>query len=144
MQLYAATEEHTVRLHEIHTADGSRVQHRRFCAAEGREISNSEVGRGVALPDGRMLPLSEDDLARLPLPTKRTITVMGFIDPQGVIPISYDRPYYVAPAAGTADRPYALLRSLMLERVQASGEVCIEYVACGAGAGSGAVGAAAD
>ncbi|MFI7301424.1 Ku protein [Streptomyces sp. NPDC050121] len=109
VQLYAATEEHTVRLHEIHTADGGRVQHRRFCAAEGREISYSEVGRGVALPDGRMLPLSEDDLARLPLPTKRTITVVGFIDPQGVIPISYDRPYYVAPAARDADRPYALL-----------------------------------
>ncbi|MFG2133140.1 Ku protein [Streptomyces sp. NPDC048751] len=68
----------------------------------------SEVGRGVALPDGRMLPLSEDDLARLPLPTKRTITVVGFIEPQGVVPISYDRPYCVAPAAPEADRPYAL------------------------------------
>lgn len=37
VHLYAVTETHTVRLHEIHTADGSRVQHRRFCAAEGRE-----------------------------------------------------------------------------------------------------------
>ncbi|MET7541581.1 Ku protein [Streptomyces sp. NPDC005507] len=109
VQLYAATEEHSVPLHEIHTADGSRVQHRRFCAAEGREIPYSEVGRGVSLPDGRMLPLSEDDLARLPLPTKHTITVMGFIDPQGTVPIRYDRPYYVAPAAPEADRPYALL-----------------------------------
>ncbi|MFF7987036.1 Ku protein [Streptomyces sp. NPDC007901] len=109
VQLYAATEEHTVRLHEIHTADGSRVQHRRFCAAEGREIPYSEVGRGVALPDGRMLPLTEDDLARLPLPTKRTITVVGFIDPHGVVPISYDRPYYVAPASRDGGRPYALL-----------------------------------
>lgn len=104
-----------MRLHEIHTADGSRVQHRRFCAAEGREISYSEAGRGVALPDGRMLPLSEDDLARLPLPTKRTITVVGFIDPKGVIPISYDRPYYIAPAAPLAERPYSLTTSLMIE-----------------------------
>ncbi|MFJ9026306.1 Ku protein [Streptomyces sp. NPDC102259] len=109
VQLYAATEEHTARLHEIDTADGSRVQHRRFCAAEGREIPYSEVGRGVAVPDGRMLPLSEDDLARLPLPTKHTITVAGFIEPTGVVPLSYDRPYYVAPAAPEAERPYALL-----------------------------------
>ncbi|MFJ9712703.1 Ku protein, partial [Streptomyces sp. NPDC101234] len=109
VQLYAAVEEHTVWLYETHTADGSGVQHRRFCAAEGREISYSEVGRGVALPDGRTLPLTEDDPARLPLPTKRTITVVGFIDPKGIIPISYDQPYYVAPAEGNADRPYALL-----------------------------------
>ncbi|MFM9700256.1 Ku protein [Streptomyces europaeiscabiei] len=65
VQLYAATKEHTVRLHEIHTADGSRVQHRRFCAEEGREIPFSEVGRGVALPDGRLLPLSEQLKARI-------------------------------------------------------------------------------
>ncbi|MFI2369825.1 Ku protein [Streptomyces sp. NPDC018833] len=35
VRLYAATEEHPVRLHEIHTVDGSRVEHRRFCRAEG-------------------------------------------------------------------------------------------------------------
>ncbi|MGW3624782.1 Ku protein [Streptomyces sp. NPDC000880] len=58
VRLYAATEEHPVRLHEIHTADGSRVEHRSFCRAEGREIPYEEVGRGFALPDGRMVPLT--------------------------------------------------------------------------------------
>ncbi|MFE9454519.1 Ku protein [Streptomyces sp. NPDC006739] len=125
VQLLAATEAHTVRLHEIHTADGSRVQHRRFCAAEDREIPYSEVGRGVALPDGRTLPLSEDDLARLPLPTKRTITVAGFIEPQGVVPLSYDRPYYIAPASRDADRPYAL----MVEVLSKTGLVAMAKVA---------------
>ena len=67
VQLYAATEEHTARLHEIHTADGSRVQHRRFCAAEGREIPYSEVGRGVALSLGEPMlrGASDDDLVQL-------------------------------------------------------------------------------
>jgi DNA end-binding protein Ku len=32
VQLFAATEAHTVRLCVIDAADGSRVQHRRFCA----------------------------------------------------------------------------------------------------------------
>jgi DNA end-binding protein Ku len=38
IRLYAATEEHPVRLHEIHVADGSRVEYRRICKAESREI----------------------------------------------------------------------------------------------------------
>ncbi|MCX4404619.1 MULTISPECIES: Ku protein [unclassified Streptomyces] len=65
IRLYAATEEHPVRLHEIHVADGSRVEHRRICKAENREISCEQVGRGYALPDGRMVPLTEEDLGVL-------------------------------------------------------------------------------
>src|ERR687891_442150 len=66
VQLYPATEEHPVRLHEIHAADGSRVEHRRFCKTENREIPHEEVGRGFALADGRMVPLTEEDLAVCP------------------------------------------------------------------------------
>ncbi|MGW5431935.1 Ku protein [Streptomyces sp. NPDC004059] len=79
IRLYAATEEHPVRLHEVHLADGSRVEHRRFCKAEDREIPYEQVGRGFALADGRTVPLTEEDLARLPLPTKRTVDVLGFV-----------------------------------------------------------------
>ncbi|MFE7402604.1 Ku protein [Streptomyces sp. NPDC057557] len=120
VRLFGATAEHDVRLHEIHVADGSRIEHRRFCPAEGREISYEEVGRGFALPDGRMVPLTEEDLARLPLPTKHTCEVLGFVPGADVDPISYAKPYYAGPGNPGADRPYALLVSLMLERVQAS------------------------
>ncbi|MGW3622520.1 non-homologous end joining protein Ku [Streptomyces sp. NPDC000880] len=109
VRLYAATEEHPVRLHEIHTADGSRVEHRRFCRAEGREIPYEEVGRGFATPDGRMVPLTEEDLAHLPLPTKRVIEVLGFVPGQDIDPISYGKPYYAGPVGPGAERPYALL-----------------------------------
>ncbi|MGX1886977.1 non-homologous end joining protein Ku [Streptomyces sp. NPDC055287] len=109
VRLYAATEERPVRLHEIHTTDGSRVEHRRFCRAEGREISDEEVGRGAELPDGRMVPLTEEDLAFLPLPTKQVVEVLGFVPGQDIDPISYSRPYFVGPGAPGADRPYALL-----------------------------------
>ncbi|MFF8371865.1 Ku protein [Streptomyces lydicus] len=109
--MYAATEEHAVRLHEIHTADGSRVERRRFCRAEDREVPAGEVGRGFAMPDGRMVPLTEDDLARLPLPTKRVVEVLGFVPGQDIDPIASSRPYYagllcVSPASQSpADQP---------------------------------------
>ncbi|MEE1806718.1 non-homologous end joining protein Ku [Streptomyces sp. BE133] len=109
VRLFGATAEHDARLHEIHVADGSRVEHRRFCPAEGREISYEEVGRGFALPDGRMVPLTEEDLARLPLPTKHTCEVLGFVPGTDVDPISYAKPYYAGPGGPGADRPYALL-----------------------------------
>jgi DNA end-binding protein Ku len=108
-KLYAATEEHAVRLHEIHTTDSSRVEHRRFCKAEGREIPYEEIGRGWVTPDGRVVALTDEDLAHLPLPTKRVIAVLGFVPGQDIDPISFSKPYYVAPGSPAADRPYALL-----------------------------------
>ncbi|MGG7568844.1 Ku protein [Streptomyces sirii] len=125
IRLYAATEEHAVRLHEIHTKDGSRVEHQRFCRAEGREIPAGEVGRGFAMPDGHMVPITEDDLARLPLPTKHVIEVLGFVPGQEADPISFSRPYYAGPDGPGADRPYALL----VEALARTGYVGIAKIA---------------
>ncbi|KUN40427.1 hypothetical protein AQJ30_07200 [Streptomyces longwoodensis] len=124
IKLYAATEEHPVRLREIHIVDGSRVEHRRFCRAENREIPYDQVGRGFELADGRMVPLTEEDLARLPLPTKRSVDVLGFVPFEDIDPISYGRPYYAGPGPG-AGRPYALL----VEALARTGYVAVCKVA---------------
>ncbi|MEW2398113.1 hypothetical protein [Streptomyces sp. NPDC046862] len=68
-----------------------------FCTAEDRETPCVSAGLGVAPPDGPALAPSEQDLVGLPLPTNHTVRVDGSIEPQGMIPISYGRPYYVAP-----------------------------------------------
>ncbi|WP_328886421.1 non-homologous end joining protein Ku [Streptomyces sp. NBC_00316] len=109
VKLLLATEEHQVQLREIHAADSGRVQHRRFCEAEDREIPYEEVGRGWELPDGRLVPLTDEDLECLPLATRHVVEVLGFVPGQDVDPISYSRPYYVGPGGPPADRPYALL-----------------------------------
>jgi DNA end-binding protein Ku len=113
VQLYAATEERRVTLREIHAADGARVQHRRWCTAEDKEIPYAEVGRGYDLGDGRTLPLSDSELANMPLPTRRVIDVLGFVEGTSIDPISYGRAYYAGPHGPAADRPYALLTEAM-------------------------------
>ncbi|GGX51726.1 Ku protein [Streptomyces noursei] len=125
VQLFAATEEHPVRLHEIHTVDGSRVEHRRFCRAEEREIPYDEVGRGAAMPDGRMVSLTQEDMARLPLPTKRVVEVLGFVPGREIDPISYARPYFAGPDGPGAERPYALLA----EALARTGYVAVAKIA---------------
>ncbi|WP_405785202.1 Ku protein [Streptomyces sp. NBC_01378] len=125
VKLFSATEEHRVRLREIHAADSGRVQHRRFCEAEDREIPYEEVGRGWELPDGRLVPLSDEDLARLPLVTRHVVEVLGFVPGQDIDPISYSRPYYVSPGGPSADRAYALL----VEALARTGQVGVCKVA---------------
>ncbi|MFB8272906.1 Ku protein [Streptomyces sp. NPDC055955] len=125
VKLFSATEEHRVRLREVHAADGGRVQHRRFCEAEDREIPYEEVGRGWELPDGRLVPLGDQDLARLPLASRHVVSVLGFVPWQDIDPISFSRPYYVGPDGPPAERPYALL----VEALARSGQVGVCKVA---------------
>ncbi|WTQ96211.1 hypothetical protein OHU19_01850 [Streptomyces sp. NBC_00145] len=101
------------------------MQHRRFCEAEGREIPYEEVGRGWELPDGQLVPLTDQDLERLPLATRHVVEVLGFVPGQDIDPILYSRPYYVGPASPPAERPYALL----VEALARTGQVGVCKVA---------------
>ncbi|MGA5267094.1 Ku protein [Streptomyces lydicamycinicus] len=111
VRLVSATEEHRGRFREMHSVDGGRIRHKRVCEAEGRqeEIPYGDVGRAVELPDGRLIPITDEDLERLPLPTKHVAEVLGFVPGSDIDPISYGRPYYAAPDGPAADRPYVLL-----------------------------------
>jgi DNA end-binding protein Ku len=61
------------------------------------------------MPDGSVVPLIEADLERLPLPTKHTCEVLGFVPGADIDSISFARPYYAGPGGPGAERPYALL-----------------------------------
>ncbi|MEU5013372.1 Ku protein [Streptomyces sp. NPDC021749] len=109
VRLTAATEEHHSRFREIHTADGGRVRHKRVCEMDGQEIPYSDVGRAVELPDGRLVPISDADLERLPLPSRRVAEVLGFVPSDDIDPISYGKAYYAVADGAAASRPYVLL-----------------------------------
>ncbi|BCK74049.1 hypothetical protein Srufu_080020 (plasmid) [Streptomyces libani subsp. rufus] len=114
VRLYSATEEHAVRLREIHKGDAGRIRHRRVCDLDGQEVDYRDVGRGYELPDGRMVPLTDADLDRLPLPTRHTAQLLGFVPIADVDPISYSgKTYYVGPAGEAAERAYTLLTTAL-------------------------------
>ncbi|MEU0181470.1 Ku protein [Streptomyces sp. NPDC006207] len=109
VHLYSATDEHGTGFHQVHARDGSRIRHRRVCESEDVEVPQSEIARGWERPDGRTVVLLDEDLAALPLPTKRTVDVLGFVDERDVDPVLYSKPYWVGAAGEQGQRPYALL-----------------------------------
>ncbi|WJY43255.1 Ku protein (plasmid) [Streptomyces sp. P9-2B-2] len=115
VRLVAATEEHRGRFREMHSGCGGRIRHKRVCEVEGpqEEISYADVGRAVELPDGGLVPITDEDLERLPLPTRHVAEVLGFVPGTEIDPISYGRAYYAAPEGPAADRPYVLLTEVL-------------------------------
>jgi DNA end-binding protein Ku len=121
--LAPAVEEHTVPMHQVHATDGGRVRMKRVCEAEDREIPYGEIAKGYTTQDERTVVLTNDDLADLPLPTKKVIDVLGFVDESQIDPVYFAKPYYVAPdKAGS--KQYALLRDAMAQ----SGQVAVTKI----------------
>ncbi|MGH3948656.1 MAG: Ku protein [Pseudonocardiaceae bacterium] len=124
IHLYAATENKNVSLRQVHASDGGRIQYRRFCAAEDKEVPYADIAKGYELPDGEMVVLTDNDLAELPLSSSRAIDVLEFVPLESIDPIFFDRTYYLEPQKA-ATKPYVLLR----DALHKSGNVAIAKVA---------------
>ncbi|WP_329181776.1 Ku protein [Streptomyces decoyicus] len=119
---YNATDSSTsVSFVRIHTADGGRVRNQPVCSLEGVEIPPDEIGRGYK-PDDRdtVVPLSDDDLDALPLPTAKTLTILAFVAGGDIDPLQMGKGYYLGIDSPAAAKPYVLLREAM-ERHQRVG-----------------------
>ena len=60
VKLYTAVESKTVRFREVHLADDAKVEHRRFCSKEDREVPYDEVVKGFEVSKGTYVVLDKD------------------------------------------------------------------------------------
>ncbi|MCZ7416385.1 MULTISPECIES: non-homologous end joining protein Ku [unclassified Streptomyces] len=123
IQLYGATQSHTVAFHQVHTAEGcgGRIRYRKFCELEEVEVPPEEIGKGYRTADGDTVLLTDEDLASLPLPTARTIDILSFVPLDDIDPIQLDRAYYLSAETAAAGKPYVLLR----EALKRSGKAAV-------------------
>ena len=119
VKVYSATEERDISFRQVHEADGGRIRYKRVCELDGEEIPYSDIGKGYEMPDGRMVVLSNEDFADLPLPTAKAIDVLEFVPADQVDPMYFAKAYYLAADAAGA-KPYVLFRDALTKTGQAA------------------------
>lgn len=117
IKVYSATEEKDISFRQVHTEDGGRIRYKRFCEKDGQEVPYSDIGKGYELSDGRMMILTSEDFAQLPLPTAKSIDVLEFVPLEQVDPLFFAKAYYLA-ADGVGAKPYVLLRDALTKTGQ--------------------------
>lgn len=80
-----------------------------MCELEDREVSQAEIGKGYQLTKTDIIPISDDDLRGLPLPTAKAIEIVAFVPVDSVDPIRIAEGYYLAADGQVAAKPYKLL-----------------------------------
>ncbi|WP_030545249.1 Ku protein [Streptomyces albus] len=113
VKVFGATENHSVSFRQVHAADGGRIRYRKVCELDEEEVPTEEITKAFEAADGTTVPLSDEDLSALPLPTARTIEILAFVPADTVDPLQLDRSYYLGADGGGAVKPYVLLREAL-------------------------------
>ena len=101
---------------------GSEPERDREAAHAVRSVGSADVVRGVELPEGDLVTVTDDEFFSLAPERSRTIELAEFVDLTEVDPVYYEKSYHVAPDRRLAsEKPYVLL----LRAMQAAGMVGI-------------------
>jgi DNA end-binding protein Ku len=118
IKLHSATQSKTVRFREVHEKDGAKLEHRRFCTKEDKEVPNKEVVRGFEVRPGKWVVLSKDEIEAAAGEQAKTIAIEEFVPAEDIDPIYLDKGYYLG-AGEDGAQAYRLLLEALKETGQA-------------------------
>ncbi|MFZ4278282.1 Ku protein [Streptomyces arboris] len=113
VKIVSATEDHDVHFHRVHLADMGRVRTRKVCEVDGEVVSQDEIGKGYEIAKDETVPVTDEELEQMPLPTAKAIEIAAFVDADSIDPVRISDSYYLAADGQVAAKPYTLLRKAL-------------------------------
>lgn len=110
VKLYSATENHDVRMHQVHAKDGGRIRNQHRCEECGRTVDYDDIDK--AFDDGEhRVTLTDEDFKALPADDD-DIDVLQFVPSDEIDPIMLEKSYFLEPTSKTP-KAYLLLRQTL-------------------------------
>lgn len=113
IKMVPATENRSVRFRQVHLDDMSPIRNKKICEVDGQEVSYAEITKGYELPGGGTIPVTDEELDNLPLPTAKAIDIQTFVPAESIDPVSIADGYYLQADGPVAAKPYVLLRKAL-------------------------------
>jgi DNA end-binding protein Ku len=119
--LFSAARDLDVHFHQLHADSNERIEVKRVCSKEGKEVPWEEIAHGWD-SESKCVMVTDDELEALEPRRTKTIDIEAFVELADIDPVHFDHPYLLAPTGGEgAARAYALLAKVM----ERSGRVAI-------------------
>src|SRR3954463_12679196 len=120
VKVYSATESESIHFHQVHLADGARIEHRKVCPKDDKEVPKDEIVMGYELSNGNFVELGKDEIAAAAGERSKLIDVEHFVEGEAIDPAYYDKSYYLG-AGDDGEQAYRLLRKAL----ETSGKVAL-------------------
>ncbi|MGP3979707.1 non-homologous end joining protein Ku [Streptomyces sp. KR80] len=108
VQLFTATESHTIRFNQLQRGTSDRVRNKRVNERTGKEVPLEEIVKGFDMGDEYVV-VEPEELDEIAPGRSKGLEITGFVDLEQVNPIFFDRTYYLAPKGKEYGKVYALL-----------------------------------
>jgi DNA end-binding protein Ku len=119
VKVHSATEDKTVHFHEVHVDDGARIEHKRICSKEDKEVAYKEIVGGYEYAEGKYVVLEKDEIKAAAGSESRLIDIEEFVCAPDIEPVMYDKTYYLGSQDSGKDA-YRLLHDA-LEKTDRAG-----------------------
>ena len=112
VKLYTAVESKTVHFREVHLEDEAKIEHRRFCSAEDKEVPYEDVVKGFEIGDDEYVVLEKDEIAAAAGDGTHVVALEAFVEVDDIDPVFYEKTYYAGAGKEGGDA-YRLLHDAL-------------------------------
>jgi DNA end-binding protein Ku len=116
--LYAAIESsERVSFRLLHRKDMAPIRYKKFCSEEDIEVPNDEIVKGYEVSKKKYAVVEAEELDEVQEEVgegNRAIDVIQFVEFSSLNPLSFEKPYYLAPQKG-GEKAYAVLRDALAD-----------------------------
>src|SRR5690554_6176156 len=112
VSLHSATVNQSLDFDWLDKRTMDRVGYKRINKTTGKEITGSNIVKGIEYEDGQYVVLSKDEIKAAYPKTTQTVEIEAFVSLDNIPFVYLDRPYYMSPI-GRGDKVYALLREVL-------------------------------
>jgi DNA end-binding protein Ku len=95
VKLFSAIESKTVHFSEVHAKDGAKIEHRRICPKEGKQVDYDEIVKGYEVSSGRYVMLEDEEVKAAAGERGKVVHIEEFVEAEDIDPVFYDKTYYV-------------------------------------------------
>lgn len=111
----ATTDVDDVKLHYLHKKCNSRLHYKKYCETCKEEVKPEDLVKGYEYEKEKYIIITEEDIEKLPLKSKKVISMLNFIDESDIDPIYFEKAYYISPSNFNSSKAFELFRQAMLE-----------------------------
>src|SRR3954447_15474125 len=112
VKLYTAVRKKDVRFHQLHEKDGVRIQQKRVCPEEDKEVPYEEIVKGYEISKGQYVMIEPEELESLDPEATHTVDIEDFVHLEDIDPLFFDSSYYLVPDS-RGGKAYRLLLTAM-------------------------------
>ena len=118
VKLFVATEDKDIHFNQLHDKCKCKINLVKKCKACDVDLNSTDIIKGYEYAKNQFVVISDEDLASVPVPTKKIVSIDSFVNLDEIDSIHFEKTYYLEPGVAS-EKPFALLLNALRDKNKA-------------------------